>query len=399
VQFAASFATTTTTPFIPLFLAQDLGQHDASSVAIWTGVVTASLGIPLMIFSPVWGTVADRYGRKLMLLRALVGSGIVASLMSAVREPWQFAVLRLLLGSVTGMVPAMTGFIASTTPRARVTWALGLLGSAVALGTAVGPFFGAILVPLSGVRSLFLYGGVVLLAAGVVAARLLIEGPRDITAGRPSVRRELRGIDPQLRLLLLALITAQAFLSMCMFSALPMAALRFLEMDRSGAAVATGWGFGLYGAASASASLLYTRPVARFGYRKTAYTAIVVLALSVCSAATSPSIELAVASMVVLGAAAGVLQPVLTSLLGLEANPRLVGTVYGLNNSALAIGLTVGPLVLGFVAAGFGASLALGASAIPLVFVALCLAFVREPTHVDVDAQSATAAVADLTGE
>jgi MFS family permease len=178
-----------------------------------------------------------------------------------------------------------------------------------------------------------------------------------------------------------------------------MAALRFLEMDRSGAAVATGWGFGLYGAASASASLLYTRPVARFGYRKTAYTAIVVLALSVCSAATSPSIELAVASMVVLGAAAGVLQPVLTSLLGLEANPRLVGTVYGLNNSALAIGLTVGPLVLGFVAAGFGASLALGASAIPLVFVALCLAFVREPTHVDVDAQSATAAVADLTGE
>ena len=59
-------------PFLPLYL-KEIGVRPESAVVFWSGALVTSTGISLAIFSPIWGALADRHGRKLMVLRSTLG--------------------------------------------------------------------------------------------------------------------------------------------------------------------------------------------------------------------------------------------------------------------------------------------------------------------------------------
>jgi DHA1 family multidrug resistance protein-like MFS transporter len=83
-----------TSPFLPLFLSRELGVVSQPDVALWTGVIQAALGAGLLVASPVWGLVADRYGRKLMLLRAIFVGSLAVGLIGLARNPLDVTALR-----------------------------------------------------------------------------------------------------------------------------------------------------------------------------------------------------------------------------------------------------------------------------------------------------------------
>src|SRR5437763_9291850 len=113
-------------PFLPLFIAE-LGVGDVQQVEVWSGVSSFGQAIVLSIFSPIWGALADRKGRRLMVLRAAFGGGLVIGLMGLTQNIWQFLVLRLIQGAMTGVVAAASALAISFVPRARVGMALGLI--------------------------------------------------------------------------------------------------------------------------------------------------------------------------------------------------------------------------------------------------------------------------------
>src|SRR5256884_8718392 len=127
--------------------------------------------------SPIWGVVADRFGRKSMLMRAMVGAALTVSLMGFARGPIDLVVLRMLQGASSGTIAAATALVASGTPRSRVGWALGVLTSAVAVGSALGPLVGGLAAAAVGVRAGFWAGGVLLALATLPVLLVVREVP------------------------------------------------------------------------------------------------------------------------------------------------------------------------------------------------------------------------------
>ena len=93
-------------PFLPLYVEQ-LGVTGHSALNMWSGIVFSITFLFSAIASPFWGGLADRKGRKLMLLRSALGMGIVMVLMGLAQNIWQFLILRALLGLLGGFVPTL----------------------------------------------------------------------------------------------------------------------------------------------------------------------------------------------------------------------------------------------------------------------------------------------------
>lgn len=168
----AGFATSN--PMLPLYLAE-LGVKDAVSLNWWNGAINATSSAALAIFAPIWGAIADNYGRKLMLLRAMVGGAIIISLLALATSPWQLLVLKILQGCVTGTVAAATVLTASIVPPAQAGYRLGLLQMSVFIGNSLGPLFGGYVTELAGSRINFLATGVMLALSAIMVARNVTE--------------------------------------------------------------------------------------------------------------------------------------------------------------------------------------------------------------------------------
>jgi MFS transporter, DHA1 family, multidrug resistance protein len=160
----------TSTPIIPFYF-QDLGVTDPVRLNLLTGLAQVLPSLTLVFFSPIWGSVADNYGRKPMLLRAMMGGTVVMLLQGLVTAPWQLLVLRSLQGCLTGTVAAATILVASIAPPQEVGYALGLLQMAIFLGASLGPLFGGVIADLFGRRVNFFATSLLLFAAGLVIMR------------------------------------------------------------------------------------------------------------------------------------------------------------------------------------------------------------------------------------
>lgn len=115
-------------PFLPLYI-QELGITDPDAVAMWAGVIFAGNFITSFFFQPLWGKLADRHGRKVMLLRSGFGMAIVILLMGFAGNVWHLLLLRVLNGTISGFVPAAVALLSATTPREKLGFSMGTLQS------------------------------------------------------------------------------------------------------------------------------------------------------------------------------------------------------------------------------------------------------------------------------
>jgi DHA1 family multidrug resistance protein-like MFS transporter len=145
-------------PFMPFYV-RDLGVTDEGQVALWSGLLGTATGAMLFVFSPIWGSLADRVGRKPILLRAYVGAMVTMTLQGLVQDVWQLALLRALQGVFVGTIPAATALVAAGTPRERIAYALGLLQMALFSSQFAGPLAGGVLAASIGIRPTFLATG------------------------------------------------------------------------------------------------------------------------------------------------------------------------------------------------------------------------------------------------
>jgi DHA1 family multidrug resistance protein-like MFS transporter len=177
-EFVAIFGFSFAFPFLPLYLHQDLAVRTTHDLALWTGVIGGASGLSMTIASPVWGVLADRYGRKPMLVRAMLGGAITVGLMSIAQAAPQLLALRTVQGATSGTVPAATALAAAETPRSRVAWSMGVLSSAVALGGATAPLIGGLAAVVFGLRAVFLGAGVLLALSSLPVLLVVRESPR-----------------------------------------------------------------------------------------------------------------------------------------------------------------------------------------------------------------------------
>jgi MFS family permease len=172
-------------PFLPLYVRQ-LGVASQSAVIQWSGVAFGATFLGTALTAPVWGRLADRYGRKPMLIRAAVGMAIVMSLIGVVHTVHQLVALRLIAGLVGGYASASTVLVGTQAPRERAGWALGILSTGALAGNLVGPLIGGLLPGWIGIRGTFFAGGAMIAVAALLTIFVVKEDfhPADSAANR-----------------------------------------------------------------------------------------------------------------------------------------------------------------------------------------------------------------------
>ena len=381
-EFMAIFGFSFAFPFLSIFLSQDLGVRGGRDLDLWTAVAGSASGIALAIASPVWGYLGDRYGRKPMLIRSMIGGGITVGLIYLVQSPEQLVILRFLQGLTSGTVAAATALVAAETPRQRVGWALGIVTSSIALGGAVGPVIGGIAGQLLGLRLVFLVGGIALLAAMIPVLILVRESPRkprEISSG--NVMALLRQKPGTLRTLGF-LIAAQGMVSLVVTATQQLVVLRLIELLAGAATAATGAAFSAAGLANSASAVSYTWVARRIGYVPTVVVASMALAVTVAVLVVAPNVVVIVVAVGLTGLFNGTIVPATAAMIGLETPTETQSTVFGINASSVAFGFFLGPLIGGGVAATSGVPSALAVVAGLAMLLSLSVAFgAREPAR------------------
>lgn len=180
-SFTTVVAMTLLLPFLPLYVEQ-LGVSEHAAIVQWSGVAYGATFFTAALVAPLWGRLADRYGRKLMLIRASLGMALAMTLIGVAQDIYQLVGLRLLAGFLGGYASGSTLLVATQTPKARSGWALGTLSSAIMAGNLAGPLIGGALPPLIGIRNTFFAAGAVIFVAFLATTLLIHETPKPRTA-------------------------------------------------------------------------------------------------------------------------------------------------------------------------------------------------------------------------
>ena len=344
-------------PFLPYYV-QELGVTELHEVELWSGVLFATQAVAMAIFAPIWGTLADRYGRKLMVERAMFGGAVILAAMGFVQNVWQLAALRAIQGMLTGTVAAATTLVASSTPRERAGYALGLLQMAVWSGASVGPLLGGLVADAWGYRAAFWVTGILLFLAGLTVWRFVeerFEPPaRDRDRPADSLWEGLRLVIHQRSLLSLFSIRFLVRLAVRMIGPVLPLFVQSLVPPTARLATITGLISGVQAGTSAVGAVTLGRASDRIGYRR------VLLACTVAAAifyvpqffVTTPW-----QLLILQGAVGLVMSGVLASisaLLATLAPEGHQGAVYGVDASIVSAANAVGPMLGAGVAAAAG---------------------------------------------
>jgi DHA1 family multidrug resistance protein-like MFS transporter len=161
-------------PFLPLYV-QQLGVTAQADVVQWSAVAFGATFFGTAITAPLWGRLADRYGRKPMLVRAAIGMAVVMSLIGLARDVTDLVVLRLVAGLIGGYASASIVMIGSQVPREKAGWALGVLSTGALSGNLIGPLVGGFLPQWVGIRGTFFVGGAMIAVAAIATLVLVRE--------------------------------------------------------------------------------------------------------------------------------------------------------------------------------------------------------------------------------
>lgn len=334
------------TPFLPFFL-DDLGADTFSSQALWAGVINAGGALVMAISAPIWGMVADRYGRKPMVLRAMFFGSLTIGLMSLATSPWHLLILRFFEGAFTGTVAASTTLVASSTPKARMGFALGMMQTAVFAGASIGPLFGGLLADFLGFREAFIVAGAMLFAGALIVLLLVHE---DFT---PPVKDKSADTvsGPRLTTLLfggamLGMVAVMFALRTSTSAIQPIMPLYVQQLTTASGSVATvsGLTLGVAGVSSAIAAIFLGRLADKIGHKVILISATIAVGLLYLPMALAQSPAQLIVMNALLGIAAGGVMPSANAIVANLTPRQRRGAVYGFMAAATSVGGFIGPL-------------------------------------------------------
>lgn len=345
-------------PFLPLYI-EDLGSIGGFSTELLAGLVISVQGLTMMITAPVWGVVADRFGRKKMIIRAMFGGGITLALMAFAQSAEQLILIRAVQGLVTGTVSANNALVAAATPRHRVGFAMGTLQVGLWAGVAIGPLLGGVLADLFGYSVPFLITALLLCCGGLIVC-LGVQEEFSASSSKPDFQATsmLRGWRDILGTSGVSLVLFMRFLSgLARTIITPIAPLFVVSLIAQGAEASNTYA-GMVLAVSALTSTLGAVYLGGLGDR-ISHRKVLYLCAGAATALYLPQAFVADVWQLLLlqglaGFAAGGIVAAPSALLSKYTDAGAAGVVYGIDNSVISGSRALAPLVGASVAIWLG---------------------------------------------
>lgn len=342
-------------PFLPFFV-RDLGVHDPADVATWSGLVFAGPFFISFIMTPIWGAMGDRYGRKLMVVRAIFGLGLSQAFMGFSQTVEMLFLLRMLQGAISGFIAAALALVAATTPHQKSGYAIGLLQSAIASGNVVGPLIGGSLADIVGHRPIFFIVAAFCTVAGTLIIFFVKETPEQRT--NPSQKHTLIsnyrfvfGSSP-IRTALGIILFSQ----MAMYMIQPIFALyvEHLEGDSAYLSTIAGVTFSISGIFMVVSSPWWGRRNDAKSYKKNLTIAITGAAAAYAAQGFATQAMHLIVLRAVQGFCMGGILPTLYSYVSKNTELERRGGVMGIASSMQILANMIGPISGGYIAAHIG---------------------------------------------
>ena len=356
VQFIMSTAFSMVAPIMPLYLPA-LGVVSPAAVNMWAGVLAAATSCVAIFTAPVWGGLADRYGRKLMVLRSTMGIAIFTFLMGLAQGPWQMLALRAGMGALAGFSSASVVMVASSVPEKRMGYSLGWMSTGQLVGSLIGPLIGGGIADLTGSYRLpFYFAGVICFTAFLATLILVPERftPPDASQPKPSLAAGFKVVMASGGLMAVIVVMMMGQFSTQAVG--PVVTLYVREMlgNRPDLATLGGLAFSATGLAGVLAVPFLGRRSDRIGYRRTLLICLCGAAAFTVPMALPLGYPAFVAERFGLGLFVGAVLPVSNAMVGRLTDPAQRGMAYGVISSAYFVGNTLGPLAGGAIAATVG---------------------------------------------
>ncbi len=167
-QFLAMVGFGCCMPFIPLMLKQNLHIDDENLRGLYMSIYYLASMLSLCVATTIWGMLADRFGRKLMLLRASYGAAILYPLLAFAPNFWTLAAIRFACGFFSGTGNPARTLLVSTTPPEKHGFVLGVLSTAISSGNMLGYLLGGMIVEYYSYKTAFFTCGAIYIASGVL---------------------------------------------------------------------------------------------------------------------------------------------------------------------------------------------------------------------------------------
>ena len=359
-------------PFLPLYISQ-LGVTSHEALSMWSGLTFSVTFLISAIVSPLWGSLADRKGRKLMLLRASLGMAIAILLQAFATNVWQLFLLRGIMGLTSGYIPNAMALVASQVPRERSGWALSTLATAQISGVIGGPLMGGFIADHVGLRPVFFITAILLVVSFLVTFFLIKEGVRPTL--KKSERLSGKAVFASLPYpaLVVSLFFTTLVIQLCNGSISPILALFIKSMapDSNNIAFLSG----LIASVPGVSALISAPRLGKLGDR--IGTERILMATLICAVVlffamswvTTP-FQLGVLRFL-LGFADGAMLPAVQTLLVKYSSDQITGRIFGYNQSFMYLGNVAGPLMGATVSAMAGFRWVFIATAV-IVMINIC---------------------------
>ncbi|WP_314588580.1 MFS transporter [Paenibacillus terrigena] len=343
--FFCSTAFSMSVPFLSLFISSDL--HVTTNLSLWSGIAFGITFLASAMIAPYWGSLADKYGRKPMLLRSGFALAGIYVLTALVQNPYQLIAVRILSGLLAGYVPAAIALVGTNTPEKHVGHALGIMATASAAGSIIGPMVGGTMSRFFGYRETFFLSAVVVLIAAFIALIGIKEEKFDRNRTRSHVIDDLKQAASN-RPLMNQFVTVLIVSGSVMILE-PLLTLYVLDMGitHSDASFSSGIIFSAVGIATVIAAPQWGKLGAKYGYRK-------ILMIGLIGGGIGNLLQIFFHHIVgfgilrfIYGLFFAAVYPALNALIVKATTPDFRGRAFSLNQSANQLGTMAGPMIGG----------------------------------------------------
>ena len=339
-------------PFMALYI-EELGVK-GDMVEWYAGLSVAISALASALVSPIWGRLADRYGRKPMMIRASMVMTFTMGGLALVPNVFWLLFLRTLNGLFAGYVPNATALIASQVPQNRSGYALGTLSTGLTAGVLIGPLLGGTLSEAFGMRGTFLLVGLILFICCLLTIFGLREDFQPVEKGEMMTLSQVFAKIPS-KSMLIGLFVTSMIIQISAQSIAPMLALYIRYLGQRDNIL---FYSGLIVSAMGFSSLLSTPYLGKLGDRIGNHRLLLMglfysfLLYFLCGFAGS-ALQLGILRFAY-GFGVGALMPSVNSLLTKMTPKEGISRIFSFNQSFSYIGQVLGPFVGSAVATGLG---------------------------------------------
>ncbi|WP_322907512.1 MFS transporter [Paenibacillus sp. SGZ-1009] len=343
--FFCSMAYSISIPFLPIFLETELGV--TSHLAVWSGVAFGITFLASALISPFWGSLADKYGRKPMLIRSGFSLAVLYFISYFVTDPYVFLCVRLFQGLLAGFIPASIALVGTNTPEDKTGYALGIMATSGATGTIIGPLIGGVVSYYIGNRNAFLFSALIVLIAALIATIWVKEHNFNRSAKRSNVRDDIRQAAANPIFVSLLVLSGVANFSVMILEPLITIYVKGLGVSTSSASLSAGIVFSAVGVATLIMAPRWGKIGSRIGFGK-------VLLIGLIGSGIGNILQFLLANIWGFGMLRfgyglffAAVMPSINALIVRVTPADFRGRAFGLNQSATQIATMAGPLIGG----------------------------------------------------